>query len=105
MGGGSGCVVSFEVSGGNAAAHRFVEALRIPREATSLGGVESLVSLPYNTSHASLMPAQLREIGINDGLVRLSVGIEDLSDLIADIGSGLQCVSVKFFCINKVRME
>ena len=86
---GFGGVVSFEVVGGNAAAHRFVEALRIPKQATSLGGVESLVSLPYNTSHASLMPSQLKQIGINDGLVRLSVGIEDLGDILIDIGQAL----------------
>ena len=88
LAGGSG-VVSFEVHGGNPAAHRLLQSLRIPREATSLGGLESLVSMPYNTSHASLMQSQLREIGINDGLVRLSVGIEDLADLKSDLGLAL----------------
>lgn len=78
-------VVSFEVKGGNAMAHRLLAALQLPREATSLGGLESLVSLPYNTSHAQLTTAQLRAIGIMPGLIRLSVGVEDIDDVIADL--------------------
>ena len=65
-------------------AHALLNNLQLPKEATSLGGVESLISLPYNTSQASLTKEQQKAIGINDGLVRLSVGVEDIEDLITD---------------------
>jgi cystathionine beta-lyase/cystathionine gamma-synthase len=74
-------MISFEVKGGNEMAHRLLAELRLAKEATSLGGVESLVSLPYNTSQASLTRNQRQTIGINDGLIRLSVGVEDIVDL------------------------
>jgi cystathionine beta-lyase/cystathionine gamma-synthase len=66
--------------------------LKLPIEATSLGGVESLISLPYNTSQASLTKEQQKAIGINEGLIRLSVGIEDLEDLISDFEQALNNV-------------
>jgi cystathionine beta-lyase/cystathionine gamma-synthase len=74
-------MISFEVQGGDKKAHELMDHLRIPKQATSLGGVESLISLPYNTSQASLTNNQKKAIGIEDGLMRLSVGIEDLEDL------------------------
>jgi cystathionine beta-lyase/cystathionine gamma-synthase len=74
-------MISFEIKGGDAASAQLTQLLQLPRLATSLGGVESLISLPHNTSQAALMKSQLREIGINDGLVRLSVGIENIDDL------------------------
>ena len=77
-------MMSFEVVGGNKAAHYLLDNLKLAKQATSLGGVESLVSLPYNTSQASLTENQQKEIGINEGLVRLSVGIEDIEDLKKD---------------------
>ena len=67
------------------AAIEFVKNVHLPKEATSLGGLESLVSLPFNTSQASLTKAQRRDIGINDGLIRLSVGLEEINDIIKDI--------------------
>ncbi len=78
-------MISFEIKGGDEKAHTFIENLNIPKQATSLGGVESLVSLPYNTSQASLTRTQRKNIGINDGLIRLSVGVEDIIDLKNDI--------------------
>lgn len=66
-----------------------MNALRIPKQATSLGGVESLVSLPFNTSQASFTVRQRAAIGIHPGCVRLSVGIEDAADLIADFEQAL----------------
>ncbi len=84
-----GGVISFEVKGGDEAALRFLENLKIPQVATSLGGVESLVSMPFNTSHSSLTDQQRELVGIRSGLVRLSVGIEDASDLLADIEQAL----------------
>ena len=78
---GNSGMIAFEVKGGDKKAHELLSALRFPKQATSLGGVESLVSLPYNTSQASLTKKQRIAIGINEGLVRLSVGIENLEDL------------------------
>ena len=85
-------MISFEIIGGNENAHKLLSYLRLPKEATSLGGVESLISLPYNTSQASLTKQQQQAIGINVGLVRLSVGIEDIEDLIADFGQAIDNV-------------
>jgi cystathionine beta-lyase/cystathionine gamma-synthase len=84
-----GGVVSFEVAGGDEAALRFLDRLRIPAVATSLGGVESLVSLPFNTSHSFLTLKQRREVGILPGLVRFSAGVEDTDDLLADLDHAL----------------
>jgi cystathionine beta-lyase/cystathionine gamma-synthase len=82
-------MLSFEVAGGDAAALRFLRNLKLIRVATSLGGVESLASLPYNTSHIALSTAQRASVGIAPGLVRLSVGLEDPEDLIRDLDQAL----------------
>jgi len=81
--------VTFVVDGGDAAAMRLLDALTIPKQATSLGGVESLISLPFNTSQAGFTPRQRAAMGIEPGCVRLSVGIEDPEDLIADFDQAL----------------
>ncbi len=85
-------MISFEIEGGDPNAHALLDHLKLPKEATSLGGVESLISLPYNTSQASLTKKQQKAIGINDGLVRLSVGIEDIEDLISDFDQAINKV-------------
>jgi len=85
-------MVSFEIEGGDANAHALLNNLKLPKEATSLGGVESLISLPYNTSQASLTKDQQKAIGINDGLVRLSVGVEDITDLISDLEQAITTI-------------
>lgn len=82
---GFGGMVSFEVAGGLDRARRFVESTRVFSLAESLGGVESLIELPAAMTHASVPSAVRRSIGIADGLIRLSVGIEDLDDLRADL--------------------
>jgi cystathionine beta-lyase/cystathionine gamma-synthase len=82
-------MISFEIEGGNTKAHALLNNLKIPKEATSLGGVESLISLPYNTSQASLTREQQQKIGINEGLIRLSVGIEEINDLISDFDQAI----------------
>jgi cystathionine beta-lyase/cystathionine gamma-synthase len=87
---GFGGMVSFQVAGGDAAALATMAALRIPRVATSLGGVESLVSMPFNTSHSSLTQAQRVAAGIGDGLIRYSAGIEELTDLVDDLYAALE---------------
>jgi len=81
--------VTFVVEGGDEAALGLLDALAIPKQATSLGGVESLISLPFNTSQAGFTPRQREAMGIDPGCVRLSVGIEDPEDLIADFDQAL----------------
>lgn len=87
---GFGGMVSFELDGDEAAADRFVKSLRIPREAPSLGGIESLVTRPVTTSHRGLTPEELHKVGISPGLVRLSVGIEAVEDLLEDLDQAFQ---------------
>lgn len=86
--GGSG-IVTLRVRGGDARAAAVMDALELIAQATSLGGVESLVSAPHNTSHRQLDSEQLAAIGILPGTLRLSVGIEDVGDLIADLDRAL----------------
>jgi cystathionine beta-lyase/cystathionine gamma-synthase len=71
-------------------ARRFLSALKIFTCAESLGGVESLAEHPAIMTHASIPPERRRELGIGDGLVRLSVGIEHVDDLIADLAQALK---------------
>jgi cystathionine gamma-synthase len=87
---GYGGVVSFEIKGSLADGSRFVDALRIPQIAPSLGGVESLVEQPSLMSFFELTPEERLAIGIKDNLVRYSVGVEDADDLIADLGQALE---------------
>ncbi len=82
---GFGGMVSFVLKGDLAAATRFVEATQVFTLAESLGGVESLIELPAIMTHASVPPDVRAEIGLPDGLIRLSVGVEDLADLQADL--------------------
>ena len=87
---GSGGMLSFELRGGPAAARRLLGRLKLPIVAPSLGGVESLVTLPVTTSHRGLSPAERRRLGISDGLIRFSVGIEAVEDLLEDFDRGLR---------------
>jgi cystathionine beta-lyase/cystathionine gamma-synthase len=89
MVGGFGGMLSFEVTGGVDAAREVARRTRLFTLAESLGGVESLIELPALMTHASLPAERRREIGIDDGLIRLSVGIEDADDLIADLDQAL----------------
>lgn len=77
-------MVTFDIKGGDEAALALLSYLQLPKQATSLGGVESLISLPFNTSQAGFTSKQRQAMGIHPGCVRLSVGIEDSEDLIAD---------------------
>ena len=86
---GFGGMVALELSGGARAADRFVRKLRLIRHAPSLGGVDSLVSEPRFSSHAHLTSEARASRGLPDGFLRLSVGIEDAGDLIADIEHAL----------------
>ena len=84
--GGSG-IVTFFLKGGLAEARRFLERLEVFTLAESLGGVESLVDHPASMTHASVPPEARAKLGISDSLVRLSIGIEDVADLVADLDS------------------
>lgn len=84
-GGGGGGVISFEVEGGLAAGTRLVDAVMIPKIAPSLGGVESLIEQPALMSFYDQGPEGRAALGIREGLIRMSVGIEDLEDLRADL--------------------
>jgi cystathionine gamma-synthase len=86
---GFGGVVSFELRGTLETASKFIDALRIPYIAPSLGGVESLVEQPTVISYWDKTPAERAELGIRDNLVRYSCGIEDTDDLIRDIEQAL----------------
>jgi methionine-gamma-lyase len=84
-----GAMVSFDVTGGEAEAFRFLNALRLVKLAVSLGGTESLVEHPSSMTHADVSPAAKTAAGITDHLVRLSVGIEHPDDIIADLRQAL----------------
>ncbi|HZY71142.1 MAG TPA: PLP-dependent aspartate aminotransferase family protein [Thermoplasmata archaeon] len=86
---GFGGMLSVELRGGGAAARRFLRGLRVFTLAESLGGVESLADHPASMTHASVPPAEREARGITDGLVRLSVGIEDPLDLVEDVRRAL----------------
>ena len=90
---GFGAIVSFELPGGLAAARRFSKAAKLWTLAESLGGVRSLVCHPPTMTHASVEPHVRRAAGIGDGLIRLSVGLEDVEDLVADLDQALEAAS------------
>jgi cystathionine beta-lyase/cystathionine gamma-synthase len=89
-----GGMVTLVLAGGLSAAERFYDRLRLVARAASLGGVESLASLPVHTSHYGLSEDELREAGIDPGMVRLSLGIEDADDLVADVSRAAAARSV-----------
>lgn len=84
-----GMMVSFDIRGGGRAAERFINSLRLWYLAASFGGVESTVSYPVLTSHVHMKRAQLRQLGVSAATVRLSAGIEEAEDLIADLNQAL----------------
>jgi cystathionine gamma-synthase len=87
---GFGAIVSIELEGGHDAVREFVSDLEYLSLAESLGGVESLVAHPATMTHAAMDPIARQKAGLVDGLVRLSVGIEALEDLRADLEAGLE---------------
>jgi cystathionine gamma-synthase len=86
---GFGAMLSFEIAGGTDAIEAFIDGLRYFSLAESLGGVESLVAHPASMTHASMAPEARLTAGISDSLLRLSVGIEDGDDLLADLDAAL----------------
>jgi len=91
---GFGGMVTFFLKGGIIESRKFLENIKIFALAESLGGVESLIELPSVMTHASVPPEERAKLGISDSLIRLSVGIEDVEDLIADISQALDSVKL-----------
>jgi cystathionine gamma-lyase len=87
-----GGMISIRVKGGEAEARQLLKSTKVFTLAESLGGVESLIEHPARMTHASVDPKVREELGITDNLVRLSVGIEDIADLKADLDQALKTV-------------
>jgi cystathionine beta-lyase/cystathionine gamma-synthase len=89
---GFGGMLTLEIEGGGEAATHVADALKLFALAPSLGGVESLVTQPCTTTHHGLSPEARSRRGISDAMLRLSVGLEDAEDLIADLEQALAAV-------------
>ncbi len=87
---GFGGMITFFIKGGLVAARKFLESVQVFTLAESLGGVESLVEHPALMTHASVPLEQRKKLGIDDSLIRLSVGIEDIEDLLGDLKQALE---------------
>ena len=86
---GAGGMMAFDLEGGRAAVQRMMDRFQLVRFAASLGGVETTISYPEITSHRSMTPQEREELGVGPGTVRVSVGIEDADDVIADFAQAL----------------
>jgi O-succinylhomoserine sulfhydrylase len=91
MDGGGGTVVTFEVRGGKPAAFALMNALTLVDISNNLGDAKSLTTHPATTTHRRLAPEARAAVGITDGTVRISVGLEDVRDLVADVDAALAC--------------
>lgn len=89
---GPGAMISFEITGGEVECFRFLDAMSLVRLATSLGGTESLASHPWTMSPPTVPDEEKRAIGVTPGLIRLSVGIENVDDLITDLDQALGAI-------------
>jgi O-succinylhomoserine sulfhydrylase len=83
-------LIAFEIADGKAGAFRFLNALRLIKITNNLGDAKSLITHPATTTHQRLTPEQRAELGISDGLVRLSAGLEHPDDLIEDLLTALK---------------
>ncbi|MFZ1725232.1 MAG: O-succinylhomoserine sulfhydrylase [Albidovulum sp.] len=90
--GAGGTVVTFDVTGGQAGAFRFLNALEIVKISNNLGDAKSIITHPATTTHQRLSPEKRAELGITPGMVRLSLGIEDVTDLLGDLKNALAAV-------------
>ena len=92
---GFGSMISFELKGGMEAGRRLMDTVKVATLAVSLGGVETLIEHPASMTHASISPEDRQAAGFSDGLVRYSVGIEDVEDLMADLRQALDAVAIE----------
>jgi O-acetylhomoserine (thiol)-lyase len=90
---GTGSIFSFDIKGGREAGRRFIERLRLFSHLANVGDAKSLVIHPASTTHAQLDAAALKEAGIGEGMIRLSVGLEDPADLLDDLGQALRAAA------------
>jgi methionine-gamma-lyase len=88
----AGSTFAFSVKGGEPEAFRMLDALQVMKLAVSLGGTETLISHPASTTHSGVPKATRDRLGVTDALIRISVGIENADDLIADLEQALQQV-------------
>ena len=86
--------MSFEIKGGKSAGIKFVEALQIFRHVANIGDVRSLVIHPASTTHSQLGDEGMRNAGINPGMIRLSIGIEDFEDIKTDLERGFAAAQI-----------
>ena len=86
---GFGGMIAFGIKGGLAAGQKFIDSLQLISHLANVGDAKSLAIHPASTTHSQLSPEQLREGGIDEGMVRLSIGIEHVDDIIADIDQAL----------------
>jgi O-acetylhomoserine (thiol)-lyase len=87
---GCGAILAFGIRGGREAGRRFIERLRVFSHLANVGDAKSLVIHPASTTHSTMDAEQLARAGVGEDLVRLSVGLEDPSDLIGDLAAGLR---------------
>ena len=88
-----GSIFSFDIKGGREAGRRFIERLKLFSHLANVGDAKSLVIHPASTTHAQLDAAALKEAGIGEGMIRLSVGLEDPDDLLDDLGQALRAAA------------
>ncbi len=91
---GAGAVLAFEIKGGLEAGKRFVNSLELHSHVANIGDVRSLVIHPASTTHSQLTPEEQAYSGVTDGLIRLSVGIEHIDDILADLDAGFRAAKV-----------
>ncbi|GAB3286361.1 bifunctional o-acetylhomoserine/o-acetylserine sulfhydrylase [Kineosporia babensis] len=91
---GTGAIVAFEIKGGVEAGRRFVDALELHSLVANIGDVRSLVIHPASTTHSQLTEEEQRATGVTPGLVRLSVGLENITDILADLEAGFRAAEV-----------
>lgn len=84
-----GCVVAFEIKGGLEAGRKFFDSIQLLSLSANLGDARSIVTHPASTTHSKLTPEERKSVGISEGMVRVSVGLEHIDDIIADIGQAL----------------
>ncbi len=87
---GAGGVFTFELKGGRDAGAKFMDSLKLLKIVANVGDVRSMVIHPATTTHSQLTPEQLKQSGISENTVRLSIGLEDKADIIADLDQALE---------------
>ena len=87
-------ILSFDIKGGSTAGSQFIDALQMILRLVNIGDAKSLACHPASTTHRQLSPAELQSAGVSESLVRISVGIEHIDDIIADIDQALEKVAI-----------